>query len=275
MIENMNFNIASQLKSKIPVWLACQRWFTQPPDGSHIDPGFDSRDPAIISDDVTVAKALGFTGFVPDHYSLNEPSHEAQMLLLKECERQSMKFILMQEIKFFADKHAELGKVIDWCRSNMFNSPAYPKIGGKIPVFEFDWGINGVDPNAFMQSNPDIMVLTRNAGPHAYGWPDGFESAAAWRNYVNWYLRTFPDGVAPCFFQFDDHAAPWHPNPARLVPAKNGSTLQFCIDQINAAIGNGARLSGVLFATEDDYDEGTAARDYMKTQVAGMQSVAA
>ena len=256
-------------------------WFG---DRDHMDVGYSSHDPVLLSAQVKQAQSLGIHGFVVDWYGAEKPYMDETLQTLSDT-TQGTDFqlaIMYDQIakpdvdmtaRAISDLDLAYGKYI---RPEAPASHNYLHYNGRPLIFIWPNGAN-TDWDAVkrhVEGWPEQPLLifkdqeTKNSSlpadgfyawihPGSKGWSrDGSEWGEEYlQNFYARMRNQFPDRLAigAIWSRFDDRNARW--GESRYMSGRCGRTLHQTLEEFRQNAGNDPFL---LIATWNDYEEGTA-----------------
>ncbi len=266
-----------------PVVLALyEAWWGHP---SHISIGYSSHDPAVVTNQIRKAKAMGISAFVVDWYGDREPFIDKSYALMQgTAEKNKFKIAMMYD-ETNQDDGATDEAIADftmfhdtYLASNSPGHHAYLTYQGRPVIFIFpkgnhtDWNkvrsvVGSWNPAPFLiQENLPGNDVSAFDGYYAWvqpgpkGWaPDG-------SNWGDQYLADFyttmgtkfPDKliVGGAWATFDDSKASWGMN--RRIAPRCGDTFKETFNAWRKFFPTNDIPPFIMLETWNDYEEGTA-----------------
>jgi hypothetical protein len=259
-----------------------EAWFGHP---QHINIGYSSHDPALVTRQILKARAMGISAFVVDWYGDRQPFIDASYALMQtQAEKNKFKVAMMydetdQEDGATDEAIADFTMFHDtYLSSKSPGHQAYLTFQGRPVIFIFpkgnhtDWGKVRSVLNTW---NPAPLLIQENLpGKDA----DAFDGFYAWvqpgpkgwaQDGSNWgeqYLADFyttlgtryPDKlvVGGAWSTFDDSKASWGLN--RRISARCGETFKDTFNNWRKFFPANNVPPFIMFETWNDYEEGTA-----------------
>lgn len=235
---------------------------------------YDSGDPHVLEYHLLLMKLAGIDGVIVDWYGLTDYRdyavlHRNTTLLLQQCERLKMKFVICYEDQTIpallkaeriaaADRVAHAVSEIDWLGKYWFKSGSYVKLDGKPVLLSF--GHSGMTRKEWTQclSRLESPVsyfsqdIRREGAIGGFGWP----SPKVGMQQVDRFLadsRRWPQAIPAAFPRFDDiyKQAGVSEGYPRLAD-NDGRTLN---ETLKKALNSHAPI--IQIATWNDWGEGT------------------
>lgn len=273
------------LKAPIGTW--AELWFGT---AGHVSPGYRSDDPATVSAQVATVLARGCDFIILDWYGTNAGvGHNAALLLMSECEKQGLKFIIDFDKGIFQFNVPKGVDFTAWGQQQMafvvktfMASPAYMKTAdGRFLMCTWATAaVTGLDLGKVFGAYPQVAVLydkatgvSKPASAGCYGWVgnDASNPEGAIEAYQTSFLiaamkakKADPTVIVMASVPsgFDDHGrrpgldptkSCWDQTaPYRFVDYKQGQTLLNVVDVVNEF-----QPDYIFIPTFNDYDEGT------------------
>ena len=259
-----------------------EAWWGHP---SHIAIGYSSHDPAVLTNQIRKAKAMGISAFVVDWYGDREPFIDKSYALMQGlAEKNKFKIAMMydetnQEDGATDEALADFTMFRDtYLASNSPGHQAYLTYQGRPVIFVFPKG-NHTDWNkvraVISTWNPAPLLIQENlpgkdaaafdgyyawVQPGPKGWaPDG----SNWGDqYLSDFYTTmgtkFPDKliVGGAWAIFDDSKASWGMN--RHIASRCGDTFKDTFNDWRKFFPANDVPPFIMLETWNDYEEGTA-----------------
>jgi hypothetical protein len=262
-------------------------WFDRS-SKSHLDVGYDSSDPAIVTGDLDLMQSMGVDLVTPDYYGTgNLFQLKVLDLLFAGCATRGMYIAPCFDggiVKYRRDLAVSatsymIGAMKAY-RDRYKGSPAIEKLpDGRMLCLAFSWNSGDprydVDETAVAKAMPDFAILFReaqgftkagSAGAFAWVHTDHAKFCAANQS------APLKVGMGAIARGFDDHnrrpdgdptQSCWG-GPARITPERDG---QFLLDGIAAYNASAFKPQYMQIATFNDYEEGTAVREGIDSNV--------
>lgn len=266
------------------VLAAYQPWFG---NSKHINVGYSSQDPKVLSDQIVKAKSLGISGFVVNWYGARKPYEDQAYILLQNAAASNgfTTSIMYDEDTDNAGSSTDAVIVDLQYAYDRYIGPnsipshsAYLRYNGRPVIFIFpkeggtDWNhirqvVNSwEDPPLLIMK--DINLKFPNAFDGYYAWVQ--PGKEGWkRDGSNWgqdYLESFynrmstefPNKIAvgAAWPGFDDSQASWSRN--RHMSDRCGKTFDDSLRMFRRYYSGDHPLPFLMVVTWNDYEEGTA-----------------
>jgi hypothetical protein len=260
-------------------------WF----NGSHLSPGYNSNDPAVVDAQIDAMLSRGINGVIVDWYGPNRAEDTATLVWRDRILARGLgnQFVL----GIMIDKGALSGCTND-CTTRLNSDihdyviPTYENTMGSAymhdpagkPILYFfnvqqnypsiDWGsvrfwassASGVADHTFLYQGTaglDPNQVPTNEANGAFAWLDVSTTSSA---YLTWYYQQNTHGrisVGSAYKGFDDSPVHcWNQQPCpRLVTQRCGLTW---LDSFAALRGAATPVQDLQLVTWNDYEEGTA-----------------
>ena len=275
MSEVSNVSVRNLLYpgAKTKIYIHFMLWFG---GKNHLDVGYNSSDPAVVTRQVAEMKQSGIDGAIVDWYGKDEPNVEKATQVAKaEAERRGDFEIgicfdngMFKHMPSGVNANDYLITQIKYAKATYMASPMYMKAkDGRFLVSEF--GMEGapqaIDWNKIVSMFPEMAWLHRNKsgfpkpGAGAFSWLDSANSSAAYlTDFINSAQQSYPTKLAMCstWKGFDDRQAAWSKN--RVVDGRNGQLWLETWAALNAKWNATKQLDMLQLVTWNDYEEGTA-----------------
>lgn len=259
-----------------------EAWFGHP---RHIDVGYSSHDPAVVSRQIKQARSMGISAFVVDWYGDREPFIDQSYALLQQQAAKNKFKIAMMYDETNQEEGATDEAIADFTMfRDTYLSPkspghdAYLTYQGRPVIFIFpkgyhtDWNkvravINTWNP-APLLIQENLPGKDANAFDGFYAWVQPGEKGWApdGSNWGEQYLQTFyttmdtkfPDKivVGGAWATFDDSRASWGLN--RHIAARCGQTFRDTFGDWRKYFPATTPPPFIMVETWNDYEEGTA-----------------
>lgn len=272
-------------------------WFGTP---HHINVGYSSHDPAVITRQIAQAKNLGISGFVIDWYGYREAFHDHSYALVQTLAAQNNFHVaMMYDEASEAHGDATQSTLVDFNKFHdsylMPDSPgreAYLTYKGRPVIFIFshggntDWSRVREETNSW---NPRPLLIyegRRMLDPSTfdgyYAWispgPKGWSADGShWgEGYLIHFYREmqskYPDKivVGAVWPGFDDSKASW--GKGRFMSQRCGKTFADTMHIAQQYYPSDNPLPFLLVETWNDYEEGTAIERGLKPCPANNQA---
>lgn len=280
-----SLNAAVQAPAAEPKILAAyQPWFGNP---KHINVGYSSQDPQVLTQQIEKAKGLGISAFVVNWYGPRKTfENESYMLLQKAAAQNNFKVAIMYDEDTEYPGPATEAVLVDLQYAyDRYIGPnalptrsAYLRYHGRPVIFIFpkqgdtDW--NKVRRMANSWEDPPLLIFKDINKKYAndfdgfYAWvepgPDGWKpDGSNWgRSYLeNFYTRMtndYPDKIAvgAAWPGFDDTRAAWSQH--RYMSNRCGKTFEQSLRLFRRYYPPSNPLPFLMLVTWNDYEEGTA-----------------
>jgi hypothetical protein len=265
-------------------------WF-DPTTSSHLQVGFDSSDPAIVSGDLDLMQSMGVDVVFPDYYGrANTFQVKVLHLLFAGCVTRGVKIAPCFDggiVKYRKDKSISATSYMitemKAYRDKYRGSPAIEKLpDGRMLASAFGWNSSDpsldIDESAVAKAMSEFAILFREKGGFsklnsagAFAWTmtdhaaflleaakhkDKVACGAIARGFDDHYRRPGGDITKSCWNYPND--------PARIVPERDG---QYLLDAIGIYNASTYKPRYMQIATLNDYEEGTAVREGIDSHV--------
>lgn len=259
-----------------------EAWFGHP---RHISVGYSSHDPAVVTEQIKKAKAMGITAFVVDWYGDREPFIDQSYALMQKLAAKNHFKVAMMYDETDAEDGATDEAIADFAmfRQAYLSSAAeghqaYLTYQGRPVIFVFpkgnhtDWDkvratLNTWNPAPFLiQENLPGKYVNDFDGYYAWinpggpGWaPDGSNWGQPYLQDFYWTMGTkYPDKiiVGGAWATFNDSKASWGLN--RHISARCGQTYQDTFNYWRRIFPPNNAPPFMMVETWNDYEEGTA-----------------
>jgi hypothetical protein len=188
-----NFNLKNYLPAACKCGIHWMPWFLEGPS-DHVDVGYSSDDPAVITRQLDKMQALGCADFVCEEYYghlrwKNKPWYQrASLHMMDQCGERGVQFVLCPASDFMsdyginkADATAVTGATIDllnFAQTTYFIQPHYLKVAGQPLVMWFGTEQFPIDWQKVQAAYPNVKHLFRNAGGFVFPDPPGVSVSA-------------------------------------------------------------------------------------------------
>jgi hypothetical protein len=266
------------------VLAAYMPWFG---DHKHIDVGYSSHDPEVLSRQIDEARDMGISGFVVDWNGDRRPYTDKSFALLQQAayEKKFQVALLYNEAEEDGDEATTDAIAAMDKAYRVYIGPearfrdAYLTYQGRPVIFIFpkrghtDW--NRVRQHVSEWSAPPLLIYKDQAPGPYHGAFDGYYAwvhpgKGGWApDGSNWgeeYLESFYKRmkekepgklvVGGAWASFDDSRASWGLN--RRINARCGKTLQETLSLWRNYFSDSSSLPFLMIDTWNDYEEGSA-----------------
>lgn len=283
-------NVKSYFNWMVILAIHYMMWFNRN-STSHLDVGYDSFDPAIVSGDLDLIQSMGVDVVFPDYYG-QASTLQAKVLdlLFAGCEKRTKRIapcfdggMVKHRPNMSVSPTAYMISEMKAYRDKYKGSPAIEKLpDGRMLASAFSWNNSDpsldIDESAVAKAMPEFAVLFREKGGFsklnsagAFAWTmtdhvaflleaakhkDKIGCGAIARGFDDHYRRSGGDITKSCWNYPND--------PARIVPERDG---QFLLDTIAIYNASVYKPRYMQIATLNDYEEGTAVREGIDSHV--------
>lgn len=266
------------------VLAAYQPWFGS---HKHIDVGYSTQDPVVLSDQIKKARELGITGFVVNWYGPRKPYEDKSYELMQKAAAAHSDFtvsIMYDEEDSYPDPTEAVIVDLQYAYDRYIGPHALPsrsaylRYNGRPVIFIFpkgattDWQRVRQTMNSW--EDPPLLIFKdiypkyANAFDGFYAWVH--PGKEGWkRDGSNWgesYLEEFytkmnseyPNKIAvgAAWPGFDDTKASWGRN--RRISDRCGKTFEDSVRLFRRYFSDSRPLPFLMVVTWNDYEEGTA-----------------
>ena len=266
------------------VLAAYQPWFG---NQKHMNVGYSSQDPLVLSDQIKKARTLGISGFVVNWYGPRKPFEDRSYLLLQQAAAQNdfTVAIMYDEDTEYPGQSTDAVVVDLQYAYDRYIGPhalptrsSYLRYNGRPVIFIFpkegatDW--NQVRQMVNSWEDPPLLIFKDINTKYAADF-DGFYAwvqpgKEGWKhdgsNWGEGYLETFynrmtteyPNKIAvgAAWPGFDDTKASWSRN--RRMNDRCGKTFEDSVRIFRRYFSEAKPLPFLMVVTWNDYEEGTA-----------------
>jgi hypothetical protein len=259
-------------------------WFG---DSSHIDVGYSTQDPEVVSRQIAEARKMGISAFIADWYGNRSPFLDKSFAVLQQVARQKhfQVALMYDETEAAGDEATEEAiEAFDKAYKTYIgpiaaNRDAYLTFKGRPLIFVFpkqghtDWDKVRAETRQWV--SPPLLIY-KDGPPAAFA--DAFDGYYAWvhpgnkgwsadgsdwgeqylENFYSRMKQKYPDKIAvgAAWPGFDDSRAQWGLH--RYMNAQCGKTFEDTLRLFRNYFNDSQSLPFLMVETWNDYEEGTA-----------------
>jgi len=283
------------------VYVQYMPWWSGTHNGSSINVGYNSNDPAYIQDMLASVAGRGVNGLIVDWYGPSDnttPWWDTTVSYFSGAP--SLKFAIMVDAGMLSEpcnqcnNQQTLLAGLAYLQSHYFSNSQYLTDGGKQVVFDFGMtAVSGINWTTVQNDYPNIkwihldnatspsgFAITKSAGSFLWIDPPPYptqESQADMSepDYFYTNAQSYPTKIAfgGAFAGFDNSLAAWNNGQPQYIPQNCGATWLATFAQVNNYYSSTHQLPYLQLITWNDYEEGTEVETGIKTCSAAAASV--